>query len=69
VADDDVLLTHAQAYEAAYRFVWQYMDREPDPDGVSLQEMLANLEPTADEYRTGTAETLVDSFGVVFQAA
>jgi hypothetical protein len=60
VADDDVLLTHAQAYEAAYRFVWQYMDREPDPDGVSLQEMLANLEPTADEYRTSDPASWTD---------
>lgn len=26
------VLTYSQAYEAAYRFVWQYMEREPiDP--------------------------------------
>lgn len=46
-------LTQDQAYEAAYRFVWQYMQREPDPDAVSLQEMLVALEPAADQYRTG----------------
>lgn len=34
VANDSVQLTQAQAYEAAYRLVWLYMDREPDPDAV-----------------------------------
>lgn len=52
MADDSVQLTQAQAYEAAYRFVWQYMEREPDPGAVSLQEMLVALEPAADQYRT-----------------
>ena len=45
-------LTTSQAYEAAYRMVWQYMEREPDPDSVSLQEMLVALTPSADQYRT-----------------
>ena len=45
-------LTTAQAYEAAYRFVWQYMDREPDPGRVSLQEMLVAMEPVDDCART-----------------
>jgi hypothetical protein len=60
VADDDVRLTEAQAYEAAYRFVWQYMDREPDPDVVSLQEMLVALEPTADESRSNDPASWAD---------
>jgi len=37
VADDDLQLTPTQAYEAAYRLIWQYVDREPDPDAVSLK--------------------------------
>ena len=53
-------LTQAQAHEAAYRFVWQYMDREPDPDNVSLQEMLVALEPTADQYRTNDPASWAD---------
>lgn len=50
--DEDGQLTRAQAYEAAYRFVWQYMEREPNPDAVSLQEMLVAFEPTTDQYRS-----------------
>jgi hypothetical protein len=60
VADDDVQLTQSQAYEAAYRFVWQYMEREPDPDAVSLQEMVVALEPTADRYRTNDPASWAD---------
>ena len=60
MADDDVKLTQAQAYEAAYRLVWQYMDREPDPDAVSLQEMLVALEPTADQYRSNDPASWAD---------
>jgi hypothetical protein len=52
VADDNVQLTQAQAYEACYRFVWQYMDREPDPEAVSLPLMIVALEPTVDQYMT-----------------
>ena len=43
---DEPLLTPAQAYEAAYRFVWQYAEREPTSE--SLQLMLVAMEPTAD---------------------
>ena len=57
---DDVRLTQAEAYEAAYRFVWQYMDREPDPDGARLQEMLVALEPTGDRYRTNDPASWAD---------
>ena len=60
VADDDVRLTQGQAYEAAYRFVWQYMGRESDPGVVSLQEMLVAREPTADEYRTNDPASWAD---------
>lgn len=48
----DETLTTAQAYEAAYRMVWQYMEREPDPDSVSLQEMLVAIAPAEDPHRT-----------------
>jgi hypothetical protein len=47
---DDRRLTTAEAYEAAYRFVWQYAEREPDSE--ALQLMLVSMEPTADHYRT-----------------
>lgn len=60
MADDGVQLTQAQGYEAAYWFVWQYMDREPDPHAVSLQEMLVALEPAADHYRTGDPSSWED---------
>jgi hypothetical protein len=60
VANDDVQLTRAQAYEATYRFVWQYMGREPDPDAVSLQEMLVAFEPADDPYRTSDPASWAD---------
>ncbi|WP_332642034.1 hypothetical protein [Aeromicrobium sp.] len=53
-------LTQAQAFEAAYRYVWQYMDREPDPDRVSLQEMLIAMEPTADSARSSDPASFRD---------
>lgn len=65
VADDDRQLTSAQAYEAAYRLIWQYMDREPDPDAVSLQEMLVSLEPTDDSARTSDPASWTDWLGCV----
>ena len=39
---DEHSLTYDQAYEAAYRFVWQYMEREPI-DAFML--MLSSMEP------------------------
>ncbi|WP_155992785.1 hypothetical protein [Nocardioides sp. URHA0020] len=60
MANDDVQLTQAQAYETAYRLVWQYMDREPDPDAVSVQMMLVALEPTDDHYRTNDPASWAD---------
>jgi hypothetical protein len=46
---DDPLLTPEQAYEAAYRFIWQYAEREPiEP----FQLMLVAMEPVPDPYRT-----------------
>jgi hypothetical protein len=65
VADEDVHLTQAQAYETAYGFVWQYMDREPDPDAVSLQEMLVSLEPADDQYLTSDPASWQDWLGCV----
>ncbi|NYG05573.1 hypothetical protein BJ986_000060 [Phycicoccus badiiscoriae] len=47
---DDRRLTVDEAYEAAYRFVWQYAEREPTSD--ALQLMLVSMEPTDDAYRT-----------------
>lgn len=45
MAPDERLMTPAEAYEAAYRFVWQYAEREPN--SVSLQLMLVAMEPAA----------------------
>ena len=53
-------LTDAQAYETAYRDIWQYMDREPDPDRVSLQEMLIAMEPTSDSVRSNDPASFQD---------
>jgi hypothetical protein len=50
MAFDERLLTSAEAHEAAYRFVWQYAEREPE--SVALQLMLVAMEPTADADRT-----------------
>ena len=47
---DERLLSPSDAYEAAYRFVWQYAAREPD--SVSLQLMLVAMQPASDGYRT-----------------
>lgn len=44
-------LTTAAAYEAAYRFVWQYAERDSDPS-ESLSLMLVHMEPTLDAART-----------------
>lgn len=43
-------LTTAEAYEAAYRFIWQYAEREPN--SVALQLLLVSMEPTDDAERT-----------------
>lgn len=65
MVQDDLQLTPAQAYEAAYRLIWQYMDREPDPDAVSLQEMLVSLEPVNDPARTSDPASWSDWLGCV----
>ncbi len=45
-------LTYHQAYEAAYRFVWQYMEREPiDP----FLLMLASMEPVGSQETSDPA--------------
>ncbi len=41
-AGTEPLLTRSQAYEAAYRFVWQYTEREPI---VPFMLMLSSMEP------------------------
>ena len=43
-------LTAAEAYEAAFRFVWQYAEREPSSE--ALQLLLVSMEPTNDAERT-----------------
>lgn len=45
-------LTVAQAYEAAYRFVAQYRERERQPGPESLDLMLVHMEPVEDDART-----------------
>jgi hypothetical protein len=60
---DDRRLTAAEAYEAAYRFVWQYAEREPDSE--SLQLLLVSMEPTDDEARTNDPAAWTDWLGCV----
>jgi len=43
---DAVDLSASQAYEAAYRFVWQYAERESSSE--ALQLLLVAMEPSAD---------------------
>ena len=45
-------LTPEQAYAGAYRFVFQYRERERQPGPESLDLMLAHMEPVNDEART-----------------
>lgn len=60
MTDVAALLTAEQAFEAAYRFVWQYMEREPHPDAASLQEMVVAMEPSADPFRTNDPASWTD---------
>jgi hypothetical protein len=43
-------LTIVQAYEAAYRFVWQYYGREPQSESLAL--MLVSMQPIDDYAKT-----------------
>ena len=45
-------LTPDQAYEAAYRFVFQYRERERQPGPESLDLMLTHMEPVNDDAHT-----------------
>jgi hypothetical protein len=49
---EDRVLTEAQAYEAAFRFVVQYRERERQPGPESLDLMLVHMEPVADHAQT-----------------
>ena len=49
-ASADLTLTVGQAYEAAYRFVWQYYEREPLSESLAL--LLVAMEPVRDHART-----------------
>jgi hypothetical protein len=44
------LLTIEQAYEAAFRFVWQYYEREPSSESLAL--MLVAMQPASDSAKT-----------------
>lgn len=63
MSDPDRTLSVSQAYEAAYRFVWQYAEREPD--SVALQLMLVAMEPVADYPRTNDPASWADWLGCV----
>jgi hypothetical protein len=51
-------LSVSQAYEAAYRFVWQYAQRVPD--SAALELMLVAMEPVADYARTNDPASWAD---------
>lgn len=61
------LLTVADAYEAAYRFVWQYAGREPESE--SLQLLLVAMEPTFDGLRTNDPASWQDWLRCVDEVA
>lgn len=48
--NEETALTVEQAYEVAYRFVWQYYGREPSSESLAL--MLIAMEPVSDRART-----------------
>jgi hypothetical protein len=52
MTDSGPVLSVAQAYEAAFRFVWQYREREVRPCPETLDLMLVHMEPAPDAYRT-----------------
>jgi len=56
--DQEATLTAAQAYEAAYRFVWQYYGRETSSESLAL--MLVAMEPVSDHARTGDPASWTD---------
>jgi len=58
------MLTQAQAYEAAYRFVAQYYERERS---VPLMLMLVAMEPQKDSYRTNDPASWSDWLECVYQ--
>jgi hypothetical protein len=60
MTDDRTVLSVAQAYEAAFRFVWQYRQRERRPGSESLDLMLIHMEPAADTYRTSDPAAWAD---------
>jgi hypothetical protein len=43
-------LTLGQAYETAYRFMWQYYQREPSLESLAL--LLVSMEPVDDQGKT-----------------
>ena len=60
MADTERVLTEVQAYEAAFRFVFQYRERERKPGPESLDLMLVTMEPTADYARTNDPAAWAD---------
>ncbi|CAN5581223.1 hypothetical protein BH11ACT8_BH11ACT8_23230 [soil metagenome] len=63
MTDQEPLLTVSQAYEAAYRFVSQYFDRERSSE--ALQPMLVSMEPVDDHARTNDPASWQDWLGCV----
>ena len=45
-------LSESQAYETAFRFVFQYRKRERIPGPESLDLMLVHMQPANDQMRT-----------------
>ena len=57
---DKQVLTAEQAYEAAYRFVFQYRERERQPGPESLDLLLVHMEPVDDQARTNDPAAWAD---------
>jgi hypothetical protein len=55
-----------QAYEAAYRFVWQYYQREPQSESLAL--MLVSMEPVEDDAKTSDPASWQDWKGCVAES-
>jgi hypothetical protein len=52
----DLIIEHA--YETAFRFVWQYYQRETSSESLAL--MLVSMEPTTDHAKTDDPASWAD---------
>ncbi|MFS0699319.1 hypothetical protein AB6N24_05035 [Cellulomonas sp. 179-A 4D5 NHS] len=64
MSDDDGVLSVEQAYEAAYRYLMQYLAREPESE--SLQLMAIAMQPTP-PYRSNDPASWDDFLDCVHQ--